>query len=160
MRPLLTDLTGLLDSLPALAALRPLFVTRSIRIEDELHDDPYEIRAELPGVDPEEDIEVTVRDGRLTITAERARPGANCGRSEFTYGSLTRTLVLPDGADQDDVNATYDRGILTVSVPLSDEYRLEKLVEVVEIVSVEDEDDGPGDTPGEPSDQLVSVEQG
>ena len=76
-RPLLTDLTGLLDSLPALAALRPLFVTRSIRIEDELHDDAYEIRAELPGVDPEEDIEVTVRDGRLTITAERARPGAN-----------------------------------------------------------------------------------
>jgi HSP20 family protein len=163
-RPLLTDLTGLLDSLPAFAALRPLFVTRAIRIEDELHDDAYEIRAELPGVDPEEDIEVTVRDGRLTITAERARPGENCGRSEFTYGTLTRTLVLPDGADQDDVNATYDRGILTVSVPLTDEYRLEKHVEVVEIVSVEDEDgheDGHEDgAPDERSDQLVSAEQG
>ena len=45
-------------------------------------------------------------------------------------------------------------------MPLSDEYRLEKHVEVVEIVSVEDEDDGADDAPDEPSDQLVSVEQG
>ncbi len=45
-------------------------------------------------------------------------------------------------------------------MPLTDEYRLEKHVEVVEIVSVEDEDDGADDAPGEPSDQLVSVEQG
>ncbi len=163
-RPLLTDLTGLLDNLPAFAALRPLFVTRAIRIEEELHDDAYEIRAELPGVDPEEDIEVTVFDGRLTINAERARPGESRGRSEFIYGSLTRTLVLPDGADQDDVNATYDRGILTVSVPLSDQHRLEKHVDVVEIVSVEDEaghqDGGADDATDEPSDQLVSADQG
>jgi HSP20 family molecular chaperone IbpA len=164
---LLTDLASLFDSLPTFAALRPLFETRAIRVEDELFDDVYEIRAELPGVDPEEDIEVTVFDGRLTISAERARPGENCGRSEFTYGSLTRTLVLPDGADQDDVNATYDRGILTVSVPLSDEHRLEKHIEVVEVVAIEDEDldddDVDDDTDDEAtvdaSDQLVSAEQ-
>lgn len=166
-RPLLTDLAGLFESLPAFAALRPLFDTRAIRVEDEMHDDVYEIRAELPGVDPEEDIEVTVCDGRLTITAERAHPSENCGRSEFTYGSLTRTLALPDGADQDDVNATYDRGILTVLVPLSDEHRLEKHVEVVEIVSIEDDDalDTDGETdgdefPDDTSEQLVSVDRG
>lgn len=139
-RPLLSDLTDLLDNVPAFAALRPLFETRTIRVEDEMHDDMYEIRAELPGVDPEEDIEVTVRDGRVTITAQRSRAGENCIRSEFAYGSLRRSLPLPDGADEDDVNAVYDRGILTVSVPLADEHRVEKHIEVVEIVSFEHDD--------------------
>ena len=164
---MLTDLQSLFDNLPTFAALRPLFETRAIRVEDELFDEVYEIRAELPGVDPEEDIEVTVFDGRLTITAERARPSENCGRTEFAYGTLTRTLVLPDGADEDDVNATYDRGILTVSVPLSDENRLEKHIEVVEIVAIEDEDLDEDDdddahdveSTNGASDQLVSAEQ-
>ncbi len=140
--PLLSELVELFDNLPSFPALRPFFDNRAIRVEDELHDDMYEIRAELPGVDPEEDIEVTVCDGRVTITAERSRPGDNCGRSEFSYGSFSRSLPLPDGADEDDVNAIYDRGILTVSVPLSDENRVEKVIEVVEVVGFEhDEDD-------------------
>lgn len=145
--PLLSELVELFDSLPSLPALRPLFDNRTIRVEDELHEDMYEIRAELPGVDPDEDIEVTVRDGRVTITAERSRPGGTGGRSEFSYGSLRRTLPLPDGADEDDVNAIYDRGILTVSVPLTDENRLEKHIEVVEIVGFEhhEDDDHLGD---------------
>ncbi|ABM14718.1 MULTISPECIES: Hsp20/alpha crystallin family protein [Mycolicibacterium] len=157
-RPLLSDLADLLDNLPAFAALRPFFETRTIRVEDELHDDMYEIRAELPGVDPEEDIEVTVRDGRVTITAQRSRAGDNCVRSEFAYGSFSRSLPLPDGADEDDVNAVYDRGILTVSVPLADEHRVEKHIEVVEIVNFEhddlDEDDEDDDDVHEEQDDL------
>ncbi len=153
--------------MPAFTALRPLFETRSIRVEDETHDDMYEIRAELPGVDPDEDIEVTVRDGRVTITAERSRPDESYGRSEFSYGTFSRTLPLPDGADENDVNAIYDRGILTVSVPLSDDNRIEKHVEVVEIVAIEhddedDEDDARHITNGstESADQHEPVHQG
>lgn len=138
-RPLLTDLAELIETLPAFAALRPLFESRTIRIEDELYEDLYELRAELPGIDPDDDIEVTVRDGRLTITAQRSGPDENCGRSEFQYGSFARTVVLPDGADPDGVNATYDRGVLTVSVPLSEEHRLERHVEVVEIIAIDDD---------------------
>ena len=119
-RPLLSDLAELIETVPALAALRPLFENRTMRIEDELYDDVYEVRAELPGVDPDDDIDVTVRDGKLTISAQRSGPDENCGRSEFAYGSFTRTVTLPDGADADEINATYDRGILTVSVPLSE----------------------------------------
>lgn len=146
-RPLHFDLAELFDSLPALAALRPLFDTRAIRLEDEEHDDIYEIRAELPGVDPEDDIEVTVHDGKLTITAERPRPGEHCGRTEFGYGSFRRTVTLPDGADPDRVSATYDRGILTVTVALSDDHRVGKHIEVLEIVGVEydDAEDDPDD---------------
>ena len=53
-----------------------------------------------------------------------------------------RTVPLPAGADEDDINATYDRGILTVSVPLSEDHPTEKRVEVIETILVDDEDDG------------------
>ena len=102
--------------------------------------------AELPGVDPIEDIEITVRDGRLTIKALRTRTTESNGLSEFSYGSSRRTVTLPAGADEDDISATYDRGILTVSVPLSDAEPSAKHVEVYEIAPLEGEvsdiDDG------------------
>jgi len=60
------------------------------------------VRTELPGVDPIEDIEVTVRDGQLTIKAERAETGETNGLSEFPYGSFARTIALPIGADVDE----------------------------------------------------------
>ena len=129
-------------SLPSIAGLRPFFDNNLLRLEDETREGLYQVRAELPGVDPIEDIEVTVRDGQLTIKAERTQTGETNGRSEFSYGSFSRTIALPVGADEDDINATYDRGILTVSVPLSDAASAEKHVEVIETILVdEDEDD-------------------
>ncbi len=52
-----------------------------------------------------------------------------------------RTVPLPAGADEDDINATYDRGILTVSVPLSEDHPTDKHVEVIETVLVDEDDD-------------------
>ena len=95
----------------------------------------------MPGVDPIEDIEVTVRDGQLTIKAERTQTSESNGHSEFSYGSFVRTVPLPAGADEDDINATYDRGILTVSVPLSEDHPAEKHVEVVETILVDEDED-------------------
>ena len=115
-RPLLPDLTDLLATFPSFAQLRPVFDNRLLRLEDEMNDGRYEVRAEIPGLDPAEDVEVTVRDGLLTIKAERTDKKEGSGRSEFSYGSCERTITLPAGADEDDITATYDRGILTVSV--------------------------------------------
>ncbi len=115
-RPLLPDLTDLLATFPSFAQLRPVFDNRLLRLEDEMNDGRYEVRAEIPGLDPAEDVEVTVRDGLLTIKAERTDKKEGSGRSEFSYGSFERTITLPAGADEDDIKATYDRGILTVSV--------------------------------------------
>ncbi|MBP1821929.1 HSP20 family molecular chaperone IbpA [Mycobacterium sp. OAE908] len=147
-RPLLPELPQLLNGLssfPAfagLASLRSFFDGKPMRLEDETKDGSYEVRAELPGVDPTDDIEVTVHDGRLTIRAERTRAGESNGRSEFSYGTFARTVALPVGADEDDINATYDRGILTVTVPLSEDHPAEKRVEVIETILVdEDEED-------------------
>ena len=50
--------------------LRP-YLAQPIRVEDYLEDDRYIVRAELAGIDPEKDVEVTVGAGYLTIHAER-----------------------------------------------------------------------------------------
>ena len=97
----------------------PPFLTGQVfRLEETIRDDRYVIRAELPGLDPENDIEVTV-DGRiLTIRAERRQQDSGPYRSEFRYGSLARAVRLPARVDAADVTARYDKGVLEVSVPV------------------------------------------
>jgi HSP20 family molecular chaperone IbpA len=141
---LLPELSELFNGFPTfagLAGLRSFFDGNLMRLEDETKDGIYEVRAELPGLDPTDDIEVTVRDGQLTIKAERTQTSESNGQSEFSYGSFVRTVDLPAGADEDDINATYDRGILTVSVPLSEDHTTEKRVEVVETILVDEDGD-------------------
>ncbi len=65
------------------------------------------------------DLEITVHNGLLTIEAERKEEETEGGRSEFRYGSFARTVALPSGAREDGIDAEYDNGILTVRVPLS-----------------------------------------
>ncbi len=88
------------------------------RIEDYLSDGEYVVRAELPGLEPERDVSVTVDHGVLQIHAERREETKERHRSEFRYGSMHRTVRLPDGADETKIKATYDKGILQVSVPV------------------------------------------
>ena len=96
----------------------PFLAGQVFRLEETIRDDRYMIRAELPGLDPENDIEVTV-DGRLlTIRAERHQQDAGPYRSEFRYGSLARAVRLPARVDPADVTARYDKGVLEVSVPV------------------------------------------
>ena len=129
-RSFFPELSELFEGFPSWATLRPAFGTHLIRVEDEMKDGSYEIRAEIPGVDPEKDVEITVRDGLLTIKAERAEKSGSNGRSEFSYGSFARSVTLPRGADEDAITASYDKGILTVSVPVSADKAAEKRVEV------------------------------
>ena len=127
---LLPEFSELFSGFPSWAALRHTFDNNIIRIEDEVKDDSYEVRAELPGIDPSKDVDVTVRDGVLTIKAERTEKKESTGRSEFSYGSFVRSVSLPSGADEDAIKATYDKGILTVSVPVSESQPAEKHVAV------------------------------
>ena len=95
----------------------PFLAGQVFRLEESIRDDRYVIRAELPGLDPENDIEVTV-DGRiLTIRAERRQQDTGPHRSEFRYGSLARAVRLPARVDPADIAARYDKGVLEVSVP-------------------------------------------
>jgi HSP20 family molecular chaperone IbpA len=115
-RSLLADPAELFAGFPAWAGFRTQIDTHLIRPEDKIEDGHYVVRAELPGLDPAKDVVVTVHDGLLTIKAERSAKKESKRRSEFSYGSFMRSVTLPAGADEDDVQARYDKGILTVSV--------------------------------------------
>lgn len=129
-RSLFPEFSELFAGFPSFAGLRPVFDTRLMRLEDEIKDGRYEVRAEIPGVDPAKDIDITVHDGQLTIKAERSEKKEFDGRSEFAYGSFVRSVSLPAGADEDNVKATYDKGILTVSVGVSESKPTQKHVPI------------------------------
>lgn len=88
-----------------------------IRVEEYTEDGSYTVKAELPGIDPDEDLEITVDHGVLTVHAERREEKREGKRSEFRYGSFTRSVQLPAGVKEDDIKADYHDGVLTVTVP-------------------------------------------
>ena len=100
--------------------LRP-GASQPMRVEDYVKDGHYVVRAELPGVDPEKDIEVTVSKGVLTISATRHEESEGKHRSEFHYGTFARSVTLPAGADEDHIRASYDHGVLEVAVSIKDQ---------------------------------------
>lgn len=117
-RTLVPDLFDMLE-FPLTAALRPL-AGQGIRIEEYTTDDMFVIRAELPGIDPDKNLEISAARGMLTIRAERQEEHEGHYHTEFRYGSYERRLRLPDNIEDDDIKATYDAGILTVKVPLKE----------------------------------------
>jgi HSP20 family protein len=97
----------------------PRLFGHMIRVEDLLTEREYLVRAELPGLDPEKDIQVSVHNGMLTIHAERREQEQTRNRSEFWYGVLQRSVRLPANADEEHVSAAYAKGLLEVTVPLT-----------------------------------------
>jgi HSP20 family protein len=93
-----------------------------LRVEKFRDDRDVVIRAEIPGIDPERDLDLQVRDDVLEIRAERAERAereAKAGyRSEFRYGSFFRAVALPANAKAADVKASYHDGILEVRIPV------------------------------------------
>jgi HSP20 family molecular chaperone IbpA len=113
---LLPDLRDWLDA--PWAPLLPFSPATMFRVEDYVKEGNYIVRAELPGMNPDKDIELTVGGGTLTIHAERREEQKEAHRSEFRYGSFTRSVALPDQADTEHIIAAYDKGILEIRVPV------------------------------------------
>ena len=99
---------------------RPFGGGHMMRVEESFEDGGFVVRAELPGVDPDQDAEISISDGVLHIKAERREETRDAQRSEFRYGRFTRSVSLPAGANEDDVQATYKDGILTVRVGITE----------------------------------------
>lgn len=95
----------------------------AIRVEEFEEHDQLVVRAEIPGVNPDEDIEITLTEGMLRIMVQRKKESKHESkrhyRSEFQYGSFVRTLALPAGATDRDVKAEYKDGVLEVRIPIS-----------------------------------------
>lgn len=96
----------------------PLTTAPSVDVRDA--GEQVEIVAELPGFTPEQ-VEVTVRDGVLSIEASRGED-TNEDKDGYVWrerrsSRLSRRLRLPQGVGAEDVSATLENGLLTVSVP-------------------------------------------
>jgi HSP20 family protein len=97
-------------------ALLAFSSAQTFRVEELVRDNHYVIRAELPGLDPANDIEVTIDGRTLTIHAERRQQDEGPLRTEFRYRPATRYIRLPARVDAQDVTASYRKGILEVSI--------------------------------------------
>jgi HSP20 family protein len=95
-----------------------------IQVDEYRDGDTQVIRAELPGIDPAKDVEVTMQDGMLRIAAERKveenTQDKGYTRHELRYGSFSRTLPLPEGAAESDIKASYKDGILEIRIPVAE----------------------------------------
>lgn len=98
-----------------------------LRVEEFVDGDSYVVRAELPDIDPEKDVEITVEDGALHIRAERREKTEHKDktsyRSEFRYGSFARTIPLRADVKESDITATYQDGVLEIRAPMASEQK-------------------------------------
>jgi len=79
------------------------------------------VRAALPGIDPDQDVELSAEDGALRITVkERAGDDRDYVRRELRRSASTRTLPLPERARPSDISATYRDGVLEIRIPLAE----------------------------------------
>lgn len=92
--------------------------------------DKFMIRAELPGL-KREDIDVSLQDGALVISGERQsekiEEGVEVHRQERFYGKFQRALTLPEPVVADKVKADYKDGVLTVTLPKTEEAKPRKI---------------------------------
>jgi HSP20 family protein len=106
--------------------------TTGARLDAYRDGDTFYIDIDLPGVDPAS-IDVTVDRNVLTVRAERRRTerdGIERLVSERPMGTVTRRLVLADSLDTDRLEASYDNGVLTLRIPVTERAKPRK-VEVV-----------------------------
>ena len=92
-------------------------------------DDLYTLRFDLPGVDPDH-VDLTVEAGVLRVTAERKienTEGANWLMRERPTGRHSREVRLGERLDAAGVEASYDQGVLTVTIPMKEEAKPRKI---------------------------------
>ena len=87
-------------------------------------DDAYTVQMEVPGV-KQEDLNLTLQENVVTIRGQKAQRSeedeGNFRRIERSYGSFARSVRLPRVADTERIEASFDNGVLTVSVPKREE---------------------------------------
>ncbi len=93
------------------------------------HGDQFVVHLDLPGVDPGS-IDLTIEKNTLTVSAERswqAEEGQDVLVSERPQGRFSRQLFLGESLDPDRIEAHYDQGVLTVTVPVAEQAKPRKV---------------------------------
>ena len=96
---------------------------RSFPLDAYRRDDRFFVHLDLPGVDPDA-IELTCEQNVLTIRAERifeTQEGDELVVVERPQGTFTRQLFVSEALDTDRIAANYDRGVLTLELPVAEQ---------------------------------------
>ncbi|HXF62094.1 MAG TPA: Hsp20/alpha crystallin family protein [Caldilineaceae bacterium] len=87
-------------------------------------DEAYTVRASIPGVKPE-DLDISVQNNMLTIRgetrSEQEKEGDRWHIRERRFGQFQRTIALPNNVAPDQIGAEYENGVLTLTLPKSEE---------------------------------------
>jgi HSP20 family protein len=83
-------------------------------------EDHLVLKADLPGLS-EDDVQIEVRDHVLTVSGERKTEGEGYYRVERAFGSFSRSMTLPEGINHDQIEASFDKGVLQVRIPKPEE---------------------------------------
>lgn len=87
-------------------------------------EDSYFIKAEVPGLEAK-DIDVSIVGDRLTIKGEKKKEEEKSGEQfhsvERFFGSFQRSFTLPATAQSDKTEASFEKGVLTITIPKSEE---------------------------------------
>jgi HSP20 family protein len=106
----------------------PLDTGGAFQVDVVDHDKDVQVTAELPGVEAG-DIDVRVSDGMLTVSADKnaEREAKEDGYvlRERSFGHVERIIPLPEGVDPDAAQASFKRGVLTVTIPKTAQARSE-----------------------------------
>ena len=100
----------------------------SIPMDAYRHGDTFVIHFDLPGVDPSS-IDVEVERNVLTLTAERSwRPveGDDVVANERVHGAFRRQLLIGDGLNHEKLHATFEHGVLTITIPVAEKSKPRK----------------------------------
>ena len=102
----------------------------SPRLEAFIEGDKLIVRIDLPGIDPE-DVEVSSLGNMLIVKGSREdtkeKKSRNFLRRETVYGSFERSLALPLGVKTDTIKATYEKGVLELTMPAPKELAAQKV---------------------------------
>src|SRR6185436_13185633 len=113
----------------ALEQTRNQFQRPSFPMDAYRHGDTFVVHFDLPGVDPAS-IDLEYERNTLTIAAERSwRPveGDDVVASERVHGAFRRQLLLGDGLDASQLHATYENGVLTLTIPVAEKAKPRKI---------------------------------
>jgi HSP20 family protein len=96
-----------------------------LRVEEYRDAGSMVVKAEVPGIDPDRDVDITLVGDELRIDVRHEKKSEHKDkrgyRSEFRYGTFSRTVRLPAAVDEKDIRASYTDGILEVRVPVPEQ---------------------------------------
>jgi HSP20 family protein len=116
------------EMMPALPSFEDVSFAPAFQVKETK--DAFVFTADLPGI-AEKDLQVQLSDNRLSISgkreSEKNEQGDTYYTSERSYGSFTRSFILPEGLDRDKLRAELKNGVLSVTAPKRPEAQPKKI---------------------------------